>query len=180
MVRLFIFLYFIIINTALGEELLFENFTNKPEEKWEFITDQVMGGISDGKVEFISEDNKNFARMTGSIRLENNGGFIQIRKKLDFRIKKESKAIKLTVRGNNQEYYIHIRTSGTILPWQYYQAPFTVSSKWEILDLNFSDFKRSGVMLSKTINPKNIKSIAIVAYGREHNSFIDVDKIIIY
>ena len=180
MVRLFIVLYFIIINTTLGEELLFENFTNKPEEKWEFITDQVMGGISDGKVEFISEDNKNFARMTGSIRLENNGGFIQIRKKLDFRIKKESKAIKLTVRGNNQEYYIHIRTSGTILPWQYYQAPFSATNVWAIQNINFEEFKRSGIMLAKKINPKNIKSIAIVAYGKEHEAFVEVNNIIIY
>ena len=75
---------------------------------------------------------------------------------------------------------MHIRTSGTILPWQYYQAPFIVSSDWKTLVLNISDFKRSGIMLSKTINPKNIKSIAIVAYGREHESFIDIDKIIIY
>ncbi len=180
MVRLLIFLNFIFINTVMGEEILFEDFINKPEEKWEFITDQVMGGISDGKVNYISEDNKNFARMTGSVRLENNGGFIQIRKKIDYRINKNNKAIKIDVRGNNQEYYIHIRTSGTILPWQYYQASFMVSSEWETIDLNFTDFKRSGVMLSKTINPKNIKSIAIVAYGREHESFIDIDKITIY
>ena len=180
MIRLLIFLYLIFINTVMGEEILFEDFINKPEKKWEFITDQVMGGISDGKVEFLSEDNKNFARMSGSVRLENNGGFIQIRKKLDFRINKNSKAIKIDVRGNNQEYYIHIRTSGTILPWQYYQASFIVSSEWETIDLNFANFKRSGVMLSKNINPKNIKSIAIVAYGREHKSFIDIEKIIIY
>ena len=180
MIRLFIFIYLIFINTAIGEEILFEDFINKPEEKWEFITDQVMGGISDGKVNYITENNKSFARMTGVVRLENNGGFIQIRKKVNNLINKNSKAIKINARGNNQEYYMHIRTSGTILPWQYYQAPFIVSSDWKTLVLNISDFKRSGIMLSKTINPKNIKSIAIVAYGREHESFIDIDNIIIY
>ena len=35
-------------------------------------------------------------------------------------------------------------------------------------------------MLAKKINPKNIKSIAIVAYGKEHEAFIDVNNIIIY
>ena len=63
---------------------MFENFINNPQEKWEFISDQVMGGVSDGKVEYFKEDDKSYARMTGIVSLENNGGFIQIRKKIDF------------------------------------------------------------------------------------------------
>ena len=99
---------------------------------------------------------------------------------MDFSLSKETKSIKIQVRGNNQEYFIHIRTSGTILPWQYYQAPFIASDKWEIQDIKLIEFKRSGIMLAKKINPKNIKSIAIVAYGKEHEAFIDVNNIIIY
>ena len=118
--------------------------------------------------------------MTGIVSLQNNGGFIQIRKKMDFSLSKEIKSIKIQVRGNNQEYFIHIRTSGTILPWQYYQAPFIATDKWETQDIKLIEFKRSGIMLAKKINPKNIKSIAIVAYGKEHEAFIDVNNIIIY
>ena len=139
-----------------------------------------MGGVSDGKVEYFKEDDKSYARMTGIVSLENNGGFIQIRKKMVFSLSNEVKSIKIQVRGNNQEYYIHIRTSGTILPWLYYQAPFIANDKWETQDIKLLEFKRSGIMLAKKINPKNIKSIAIVAYGKEHEAFIDVNNIIIY
>ena len=180
MFRFFIILYLAFIKQSIGEEVLFENFTNNPQEKWEFISDQVMGGISDGKVEYFKEDDISYARMTGIVSLENNGGFIQIRKKMDFSLSKEIKSLKIQVRGNNQEYYIHIRTSGTILPWQYYQAPFIANDKWETQDIKLLEFKRSGIMIAKKINPKNIKSIAIVAYGKEHEAFIDVNNIIIY
>ena len=180
MFRFFIILYLAFIKQSIGEEVLFENFTNNPQEKWEFISDQVMGGVSEGKVEYFKENDISYARMTGIVSLENNGGFIQIRKKMDFSLSKEIKSLKIQVRGNNQEYYIHIRTSGTILPWQYYQAPFIANDKWETQDIKLLEFKRSGIMLAKKINPKNIKSIAIVAYGKEHEAFIDVNNIIIY
>jgi len=180
MVRLIFILYLIFIKQSIGEEVLFEDFINTPETEWEFITDQVMGGVSDGKVEFISEASMSFARMTGIVSIENNGGFIQIRKKIDSSLSKNSKAIKIEVRGNNQEYFIHIRTSGTILPWQYYQAPFFATDNWKKQDINLLEFKRSGIMLSKKINPKNIKSIAIVAYGKAHEAFVDINNIIIY
>ena len=180
MFRFIIILYLVFIKQSIGEEVLFENFVNNPQEKWEFISDQVMGGVSDGKVEYFKENDISYARMTGIVSLENNGGFIQIRKKMDFSLSKEVKSIKIQVRGNNQEYYIHIRTSGTILPWQYYQAPFIATDKWKTQDIKLLEFKRSGIMLAKKINPKNIKSIAIVAYGKEHEAFVDVNNIIIY
>jgi len=180
MIRFILILYLVLIKQSIGGEFLFENFVNNPEEKWEFISDQVMGGVSDGKVEYFTEDDKNYARMTGIVSIENNGGFIQIRKKIDSSLSKNSKAIKIEVRGNNQEYFIHIRTSGTILPWQYYQAPFFATDNWKKQDINLLEFKRSGIMLSKKINPKNIKSIAIVAYGKAHEAFVDINNIIIY
>jgi len=180
MVRFIFIIYLVLIKHSIGEEVLFENFVENPEKKWEFISDQVMGGESDGKVEFIKEDDKSFARMTGIVSLENNGGFIQIRKKIDYSLSKNSKAIKIEVRGNNQEYFVHIRTSGTILPWQYYQAPFLATNAWETQNINLDEFKRSGIMLAKNINPKNIKSIAIVAYGKEYEAVVEVNNIIIY
>ena len=180
MVRFIFIIYLVLIKQSIGEEVLFENFVENPEKKWEFISDQVMGCESDGKVEFIKEDDKSFVRMTGIVSLENNGGFIQIRKKIDYSLSKNSKAIKIEVRGNNQEYFIHIRTSGTILPWQYYQAPFLATNAWETQNINLDEFKRSGIMLAKNINPKNIKSIAIVAYGKEYEAVVEVNNIIIY
>ena len=169
---------FFFSSKLFSEEMTFENFKNNSSSKnWEFISDQVMGGLSSGTYKIFEEENENFLRLTGQVSLENNGGFIQVRKKVIAAFKKDVKGIKITSRGNETEYFLHIRTKYTLLPWQYYQLKFKVSKKWETYNLYLKDFVRSGSLLPKKINPKHINSIAIVAYGREHYVKLDVSEI---
>ena len=86
----------------------------------------------------------------------------------------------MRARGNSQRYYIHLRTRGTMLPWQYYQAEFDVSEEWQIFRLPLTDFKPSGSWLGKSPSPRSIRSLGIVAYGRDHRAGIDVDEIGFY
>ena len=60
---------------------------NQPEvntfgNSWEFVTDKVMGGLSEGQYQFLSQKNDKFYRLNGIVTTENNGGFIQFRSKL--------------------------------------------------------------------------------------------------
>ena len=125
----FIFLLLIISSEARGETIFKDNFENP--EKWLFITDQVMGGFSSGKVEFISINNNLHARMTGNVSTKNKGGFIQVRRKLEKLNLEGSKFIEIIAKGNNQNYFIHLRSSGTFLPWQYYQISFKVLNNFK-------------------------------------------------
>ena len=165
---------------CIGEDLIFDDFNNNPAKRWEFIADSVMGGVSEGNVLFIKDENKFYAKMIGNVSLENNGGFIQFRRKIEQKLKDNLSGIKITVRGNGLEYYIHIRTKGTFLPWQYYQAPFIAQNSWEEIDVSFGKFERSGIMLSRKFIAKNITSIAIVAFGKNHKADIEVDNISFY
>jgi len=165
---------------CIGADMVFEDFDNNPAKRWEFISDTVMGGVSDGNVSFINKENKSYAKMIGNISLENNGGFIQFRRKIKKKLMDNLSGIKITVRGNGLEYYIHIRTKGTFLPWQYYQAPFNVENSWQEIDISFENFNRSGIMLSKKFSSKNITSVAVVAYGKNHKADIEVDNISFY
>ena len=169
------------ISLPLGAKMMvFEDFTIDQGKDWKFISDQVMGGVSDGKLEFINMEGYSFARMTGYVSLENNGGFIQFRKEVNGTGHNDSKGLVVNVRGNNQKYFLHIRTTGTILPWQYYQAPFEVTQDWKKIKIAYDIFERSGIMLSKKVKPKKITSIAIVAFGYEQEVLIDVDNISFY
>lgn len=163
-----------------SEEVLFDNFSKKTEKKWEFISDQVMGGVSYGKHDFLSDSRKNYIRMTGFVSLDNNGGFIQVRRKLSKGEQKIIKGIKLELRGNNQGYYVHIRTKYTFLPWQYYQGKLATTEEWKEIKLRLEYFKRSGRLLPKKINPKHVTSIALVAFGIEQDVRLDVSKITFY
>ena len=54
MKRLLFFLILIFPFTLYGETTM-ENFKNSPENRWQFFTDQVMGGRSNGKLDFVSK-----------------------------------------------------------------------------------------------------------------------------
>ena len=157
-----------------------ENFKSSPENRWQFFTDQVMGGRSIGKLDFLSEENISFARMTGDVTTENNGGFIQFRAQLGYKLMDSFEGIRLQVRGNNQDYFIHIRTKGSVLPWQYYGKKFFASSKWSEVELKFSEFQKSSSFMRKNFKPSSIRTIAIVAYGRDHKAEIEVSELKVF
>ena len=104
-------------------------------------------------------------------------GFIQVRKLVDIPIKKNITGIRLKAKGNKEDYFIHLRTKFTMFPWQYYQLKFTVGEKWKSYNLNIDEFTRSGALLPKAINPKHIKSVAVVAFGKKYDVVIDIAEI---
>jgi Complex I intermediate-associated protein 30 (CIA30) len=165
--------------TATGQTVI-EDFTMQPETRWRFFTDQVMGGVSIGGIAFAQEDGASFARMTGRVCTVNRGGFIQIRLDLAAPPPEGTTGVRLIVRGNTQRYFVHLRTGGTLLPWQYYQAGFDVTESWTEVRLPLDAFKASGALLRDVLNPASLTSLAVVAYGRDHDARIDVREISFY
>jgi len=147
--------------------------------KWEFVSDRVMGGVSSGEIEFVSEDERLCLHLTGSVSLANNGGFIQAR--TSFNPKGRSfdarrfTGVKLLAKGNSQQYAVHLLTSDTRLPWQYYQAVFSTNGEWQEIKIPFTLFKPYS--LQSPLNTRTLKSIAIVAIGREFDADIFVDEV---
>jgi len=150
--------------------------TMHPDASWRFFTDQVMGGVSTGGVRFLTEQGIAFARMSGHVSTANRGGFIQIRAELTSP-PDQAKGVRIVARGNDQRYFVHLRTSGTILPWQYYQAGFVVTGAWAEYRLPFADFTASGALLRAKPSPGMVRSLAIVAFGRDHEALIDVQEV---
>ncbi len=113
-------------------EIIFTDKFNQKNE-WNFITDQVMGGISTGTHNYKKINNDDVIKITGNVSTKNNGGFIQIRRKLNNINLTNAKNVRVIARGNNEKYFVHLRTTFTILPWQYYQYSFTVKKILKIL-----------------------------------------------
>ena len=87
------------------------------------------------------------------VSTQNNGGFIQFRTDLK-NLDKDIQGIYARVKGNNQQYFIHLRTRGTILPWQYYQSAFMASDQWQIIKLPLDSFAPSSNWLRKAVKKK--------------------------
>ena len=165
-----------------SETMIIDNLTPEKNQKWVFFTDRVMGGVSSGKLEIGSEDGSKFYRMTGNVSTANNGGFIQFQADLSniSNTEKIFNGIKIKVRGNNENYQIFIRTNLTVLPWQYYSSEFYASNQWKEIELPFSSFKRSNFYQPKNINNTDIRTLGIVAYGKDYSADLNVGLIEFY
>lgn len=148
--------------------------------RWSYFSDQVMGGISEGEARVDTSAETPILRLTGDVSTANRGGFVQVRTELDTPLSDDIQGVVLMARGNNQRYFVHLRTRGTALPWQYYQAGFDVAEDWQEIRLPFSAFAASGNLLRKTPRPEAIRSIGIVAYGRNHKADVSVRSIGFY
>tara|TARA_Y100000817_G_scaffold28265_1_gene19888 strand:+ start:442 stop:1041 length:600 start_codon:yes stop_codon:yes gene_type:complete len=165
-----------------SETMIIDNLTPEKNQQWVFFTDRVMGGVSSGKLEIGSEDGSKFYRMTGNVSTANNGGFIQFQADLSNISNTEEvfNGIKIKVRGNNENYQIFIRTNLTVLPWQYYSSEFYASNQWKEIELPFSSFKRSNFYQPKNINNTDIRTLGIVAYGKDYSADLNVGLIEFY
>ena len=173
-------IFFIIVILSMSfkshSEIVFtDKFTTNTD--WKMITDQVMGGVSEGQFNYRKIGDDNAIILTGSVSIKNNGGFIQIRRNLDDVNLNNVKKVTIIAKGNDEKYFIHLRTAFTVLPWQYYQSSFVVENNFKSFVLPLSDFKKSGYLLPKRINPNNIKSIALVALGKDYNAELIVKEI---
>ena len=179
---LFVF-HFPLPSNAFEANKIIDDFTDNPEKRWQFYTDQVMGGVSEGGASVRSDSEGPYVRLEGSVSTANNGGFIQIRTNVSEQ-SKDAKGILLKVRGNGEHYYIHVNTNETIfLPQQYrfyYQASFPTSKNWSEVKIPFSTFKRSSTQISEYFNGKNLRTIGLLAYGRDHNALLEIKYLSFY
>jgi len=146
---------------------------------WQYVSDQVMGGVSVGGAQLGSDGDIAYARLKGEVSTANNGGFIQIRRGLTAALGADSTGIALSVRGNGETYYVHLRTPETRRPWQYFQASFPTTDHWTTVTIPWSAFAPNGRGLIGPLRPEDVRSIGIVAYGRDHAADLSIADITI-
>lgn len=150
---------------------------------WEGFSDRVMGGRSDLNARIVQEEGASVFNLSGSVSLENNGGFIQVRLFLDPKKRPFDAStytgIGLRVRGLETGYYIHVRTPRTVFPWSYFTQEIPVSTEWNTVYLPFSGFEAENLR-ANTVNAGKLNSIAIVAAKRAFTADLFVDSIFLY
>lgn len=159
------------LNALPADATEIDTFASSPAARWDFFTDQVMGGVSSGQVTFP----QGMLRLSGTVSTANNGGFIQARLKLPERLPDTARGLVLRVRGNGDRYFVHLRTGGTLLPWHFYQASFATTDDWAEVHLPFTAFEPSTRMIRSAPKPDAVRSVAVVAYGHDHEADVSVD-----
>ncbi|NCF80114.1 MAG: CIA30 family protein [Proteobacteria bacterium] len=151
---------------------------------WRAVSDQVMGGISDASISHAVVDGRPCLRLSGDVRLETNGGFVQAA--LDLQPRGDSlgdplgdildasgyTGLRLIVRGNGELYSLHLRTPDNVRPWQSYRAHFTAGADWQTIDIPFEAFKPH--RLETPLDVARLQRIGLVAIGRAFHADVAV------
>jgi hypothetical protein len=149
---------------------------------WRSITDQVMGGVSTGSHSFEVIDGKRCIRLRGRISLDNNGGFVMIALNLDPNQRlldaSDYKGLRLQIRGNDQDYLVHLKTNQTPGHSQYYTARFNAPDRWQTIEIPFNSF--TGKNVSERINTSQLRRIGILGAWREFNADVAVARVELY
>ena len=159
-----------------------KGFVSKLGTKWRGVSDQVMGGVSEASISYSVKDGRYSLRMTGNVRLENDGGFIQAT--LDLAPSGDTfdasgfTGVRIIVRGNDEKYSVHLRTPDNVRPWQSYRSHFTAGSDWETIDLPFDTFVPH--QLDAPLDKTRFRRIGLVAIGRPFYADLAVSELAFY
>ncbi len=172
---------------ARENEMLIDDFSDpdlvsKLGTVWRGVSDQVMGGISQASVTRETVEARIALRLSGDVRLENDGGFIQAA--LDLAPARgifdasDFTGLRVTARGNGEGYSLHLRTTDNVRPWQSYRSHFVAGAEWETHDLPFESF--APYRLEAPLDTTRLRRIGLVAIGRAFSADLAVSELSFY
>jgi adhesin HecA-like repeat protein len=147
--------------------------------RWRGFSDRVMGGVSRENVVPDEIDGRRCLRLTGAVRLDNDGGFIQMA--LDLAADGATfdasayRGLSLDIHGNGERYGLHLRTGDCVRPWQSYRASFVAEPRWCEIRLPFHEFLPHRLIAPLDI--RYLRRLGLVAIGRAFEADLAVSRL---
>ncbi len=121
----------------IADLMIFDFNDDRQVEKWRTINDTVMGGVSSSS--FVEVDSGH-ARFTGTVSLENNGGFASVRSQPISQNLSECDGLMIRVKGDGQAYKFSLKLDQNFDGVLYQHKFLTVRDNWIEITLPFKDF----------------------------------------
>ena len=158
-----------------------------PEEKealdWRVVDDGVMGGLSKGK---LSLNEAGVLTFSGTLSLENNGGFSSIRTGRVEMDLSQAQGLVVRVRGDGRRYQLRLGTEARFRGREVsFKAEFpTTKGQWTEVRLPFADFVgsfRGRILPDETFEPSQIRRLGLLLGDKKAGPFaLEVDWIRTY
>lgn len=100
--------------------------TNKIEEGWQVVNDGVMGGLSQGGIEYEESAMKFF----GTLSLENNGGFSWAQYELRNTIDGDENHFKMRIKTDDHDYLFTVKVAND-RGYHYESKPICTNGEWQ-------------------------------------------------
>lgn len=147
---------------------------NDADEKyfWLTINDDVMGGVSKGRIELLQSQMLLFK---GYLSLDHNGGFVSVRRQLIPAALAGYRGIMLRVKGDGQAYQLRVRTDDQYDGIAYRSVFSTYANQWLTLTQPFSLFRASfrGRILptAPILDPAQIRQLGFLLADKKQGFF---------
>jgi hypothetical protein len=140
---------------------------------WQAIDDRIMGGCSLSRPEYVDQVG---LRFTGTVSLENNGGFASIRSPAGHWDLGAYLGLKVRLRGDGKTYKLSLRTDRFFDGVSYQTSFATCQDCWQEIFLPFDVFlpTHHGIRLT-TVAPldrHNITSFGLFVADRQEGAFL--------
>jgi monofunctional biosynthetic peptidoglycan transglycosylase len=163
-------------------KLIFDFSSPGEEKRWEIMTDEVMGGISQSQM--FTTSNKT-AIFRGEVSLENYGGFASIRTHPQEYQLDSFAGISLRVKGDGKKYRLRLRTDDEFEGVAYQASFATQSEKWITVHLPFNEFvpvfRGRAVPEAPKLEARHIRRIGVMIADKQAGPFtLEIDCIKAY
>ncbi len=157
---------------------LFEFKTSQEMNRWRIVNDGVMGGLSQGKIQW--NESGNTLRWSGKVSLENNGGFASIRTAPGLFKTGAFQKILLRVKGDGNTYKFRMRPSGNFDGIAYSLDFETKENEWMEISLSTDEFQPTfrGKIYTEygPIKTEELQQIGFLIAGKQEGDFaLEVD-----
>lgn len=149
------------------------DFTGESQDiGWQAIDDRIMGGCSQSRPEYLQGIG---LRFSGTVSLDNNGGFASIRSSEGRFDLSGHSGLKIRVHGDGKTYKLSLRTD-LYYDGISYQASFvTEVGRWQEISLPFDEFAPThhGITLTTVpaIDPARVKSFGLFIADKQSGPF---------
>lgn len=148
---------------------LFNFSTDCDLSNWYVVNDGVMGGVSESSLKINKEGH---AAFSGTVRLENNGGFASIRHNFKPIGVSDKTELHITLKGDGKSYQFRVKDEGNT----YYSYVFTAetSGEWETVSIPLKNMQpqfRGRKLNINNFDKDTISEFAILIGNKKKEAF---------
>lgn len=160
----------------MSRQIIFDFNENASLQNWKIVDDVVMGGCSEGEISINSDG---YGRFSGSISLENNGGFSSVRYlPADLEVDPQNK-IGMRVKGDKKRYQFRVKHDEQAS--QSYVTYFETTGEWQEVTMLLKDLYptfRGRQLDQPTFNHDAIQELGFLIGNKKAEDFeLLIDKI---
>ena len=154
------------------QEKIMVDFSAPTDSEWIIVNDGVMGGLSRSNFKLLDDSTAFFS---GTVSLENYGGFASVRSNpYPFKLK-DFVGIKIRIKGDGKRYSFRIRTDSDFDGIAYKSDFLTEKDQWTEIKLPFSSFLPTfrGRILKNVppLQQEKIRQIGFMISEKQEGSF---------